>query len=105
MRRLSSRLTSGRNSTPRTSVKIAAFAPIPSARVKITVMAKPLLRHRERIEYFIVSSRTPRMEHHTLDTEIPCHNSQNPTSVHVRTDHRVAISLHPNSDRIRSPDF
>src|ERR1700682_912315 len=48
MRRFSSRLTSGRRSTPRTRVKIAALAPMPSASVSTTVMASPLLRPRER---------------------------------------------------------
>src|SRR6202050_2630357 len=44
MRRFSSRFTRGLSSTPRTSVKIAAFAPMPSASVKITMVASPLLR-------------------------------------------------------------
>src|SRR5271155_6201537 len=44
MSRSSSRLTSGFSSTPRTSVKIAAFAPMPSASVRITIVASPLLR-------------------------------------------------------------
>src|SRR4029077_6067461 len=44
MRRFSSRVTSGFRSTPRTSVKIAAFAPMPSASVRITMVASPLLR-------------------------------------------------------------
>src|SRR5271156_89591 len=44
MSRFSSRLTSGLSSTPRTSVKMAAFAPIPSASVRITMVASPLLR-------------------------------------------------------------
>src|SRR5229473_1171268 len=35
MRRFSSRLTSGRSSTPRTRVKMAALAPMPSARVNL----------------------------------------------------------------------
>src|SRR4029077_5545222 len=46
--RSSPRLTSGRSSTPRTSVKIAALAPIPSASVSTTVMASPLVRASER---------------------------------------------------------
>src|SRR6266852_1833139 len=48
MRRFSSRLTSGRRSTPRTRVKIAALAPMPSASVSATVMARPLVRVSER---------------------------------------------------------
>src|SRR5208282_1732309 len=42
--RFSSRLTSGLSRTPRTSVKIAALAPMPSASVRITMAARPLLR-------------------------------------------------------------
>jgi|SRR5271154_5894051 len=38
----------GRGSTPRTSVKIAAFAPMPNASVTITVTVSPLVRARER---------------------------------------------------------
>src|SRR5215469_11177934 len=53
IRRLSSRLTSGRNNTPRTRVKMAAFAPMPSAKVKTTVMVRPLVRASERIANFI----------------------------------------------------
>jgi DNA-binding NarL/FixJ family response regulator len=34
-------LTSGRSSTPRTSVKMAALAPMPSASVRITVKGQP----------------------------------------------------------------
>src|SRR5260370_1129391 len=41
--RFSSRLTSGLSSTPRTSVKMAALAPIPSASVRITMAARLLL--------------------------------------------------------------
>src|SRR5215471_18852252 len=41
--RFSSRLTSGFSSTPRTSVKMAALAPIPSASVRITIPARLLL--------------------------------------------------------------
>src|SRR4051794_26373751 len=52
MRRSSSRLFSGRKSTPRTRAKIAAFAPMPSARVRITVTVRPLARPRERRAYF-----------------------------------------------------
>src|SRR5277367_5635216 len=52
MRRPSSRLTSGRKRTPRTRVKMAAFAPMPSARVITTVAARPLLRMRERAANF-----------------------------------------------------
>src|SRR6267154_2607063 len=48
MRRVSSRLTSGRKSTPRTRVKIAALAPMPRARVSTTVIASPLVRASER---------------------------------------------------------
>src|SRR5579885_3134988 len=48
MRRSSSRLTSGRRSTPRTTLKMAALAPMPRARVRTTVIARPLLRQRER---------------------------------------------------------
>src|SRR5580658_10142023 len=48
MRRFSSRLTSGRRSTPRTTLKIAALAPMPSASVRITVIARPLVCARER---------------------------------------------------------
>src|SRR6266403_3371518 len=44
MSRFSSRFTSGLSSTPRTSVKIAALAPMPSASVRITMVASPLLR-------------------------------------------------------------
>src|SRR5260370_35768223 len=44
MSRLPSRLTSGLSSTPRTSVKMAALAPMPSASVRITRAASPLLR-------------------------------------------------------------
>src|SRR5260370_20730922 len=42
--RFSSRFTSGFSSTPRTSVKMAALAPMPSASVRITMAASPLLR-------------------------------------------------------------
>jgi hypothetical protein len=41
-------LTSGRSSTPRTTLKIAALAPMPSASVTTTVAARPLARRRER---------------------------------------------------------
>src|SRR5256884_4589703 len=41
MSRSSSRLTSGRRSTPRTRVKIAALAPMPRARVSTTVITSP----------------------------------------------------------------
>ena len=44
MSRFSSRLTSGLSSTPRTSVKMAALAPMPSASVRVTMVASPLLR-------------------------------------------------------------
>src|SRR5271156_3085257 len=46
MRRFSSRLTSGRRRTPRTTLKMAALAPMPRARVRMTVMARPLVRAR-----------------------------------------------------------
>src|SRR5580658_8916954 len=52
MRRSSSRFTSGRSSTPRTSVKIAAFAPMPSARVSTTVIVSPLERPNDRRAIF-----------------------------------------------------
>src|SRR5580692_2915146 len=42
--RFSSRLTSGFSRTPRTSVKMAMLAPMPSASVRITMAASPLLR-------------------------------------------------------------
>src|SRR5216684_6084179 len=48
MRRSSSRLTRGLSSTPRTSVKMAALAPMPSAKVSTTVTASPLVRASER---------------------------------------------------------
>src|SRR5438477_3970696 len=48
MRRFSSRLERGRRSTPRTTLKMAALAPMPSASVRITVMVRPLVRVRER---------------------------------------------------------
>src|SRR6266446_3753995 len=48
MSRPSSRLTSGRSSTPLTTLKIAAFAPMPSARVKTTVIERPFARASER---------------------------------------------------------
>src|SRR5258706_10165482 len=48
MSRLSSRLTSGRRRTPRTTLKIDALAPIPSASVTTTVAESPLARLRER---------------------------------------------------------
>src|SRR5215468_2643181 len=41
MSRSSSRLTRGLISTPRTSVKMAALAPMPSASVMITINVKP----------------------------------------------------------------
>src|SRR5260370_6467425 len=44
MSRFPSRLTSGLSSAPRTSVKMAALAPMPSASVTITMAASPLLR-------------------------------------------------------------
>src|SRR5277367_2758870 len=43
-RRSSPRLTSGLSSTPRTSVKMAALAPMPSASVRMTIAARPLVR-------------------------------------------------------------
>src|SRR5262245_57329112 len=42
MSRSSSLFASGRSRTPRTTLKIAAFAPMPSARVTMTVIARPL---------------------------------------------------------------
>ena len=42
------RLTTGLSSTPRTTLKIAALAPIPSASVRTTVMARPLARASDR---------------------------------------------------------
>src|SRR5215831_14633196 len=50
---LSSRLTRGRRSTPRTRLKMAALAPMPSANVTITVKASPLARPSERRANFI----------------------------------------------------
>src|SRR6266404_6361957 len=47
MSRSSSRLTRGLRSTPRTSVKIAALAPMPSASVRITMSASPCVRMSE----------------------------------------------------------
>src|ERR1700683_335239 len=44
MRRFSSRFTRGFRSTPRTRVKMAALAPMPSASVTTTMVASPLLR-------------------------------------------------------------
>src|SRR5712691_2708820 len=48
MRRSSSLLTSGRRRTPRTTLKIAALAPMPSARVRMTVVASPFTRANDR---------------------------------------------------------
>src|SRR5882724_10918249 len=48
MRRFSSALTSGRRSTPRTKLKMAALAPMPNASVSTTVIASPLVRPSER---------------------------------------------------------
>src|SRR4051812_15979546 len=48
MRRFSSRLASGFSSTPLTTLKMAALAPIPSASVRTTGIASPLTRGRER---------------------------------------------------------
>src|SRR5262245_39898480 len=48
MSRSWSRLTSGFNSTLRTTLKIAALAPMPSASVTTTVKARPLTRVRDR---------------------------------------------------------
>src|SRR4249920_1285413 len=47
--RSASRLTSGRNSTWRTTLKTAALAPIPSASISATVAARPLACRSERI--------------------------------------------------------
>src|SRR5690348_5461680 len=52
MSRSSSRFTSGRSSTPRTSVKMAAFAPMPSASVSTTVIARPFARASDRKAIF-----------------------------------------------------
>src|SRR3954451_25269351 len=46
--RSSSRLTSGRRSTPRTTLKMAALAPIPSASVTTTVSDRPFARRSDR---------------------------------------------------------
>ena len=46
--RLSSRLTSGLRRTPRTTLKIDALAPMPSASVRMTVADSPLARASER---------------------------------------------------------
>src|SRR5918993_2516450 len=48
MSRSASRLTSGLSSTPRTTLKIAALAPIPNASVRTTVIARPLARASDR---------------------------------------------------------
>src|SRR5262249_51498801 len=48
MRRSESRFTSGLRSTPRTTLKIAALAPMPSARVTTTVSVRPLARSNDR---------------------------------------------------------
>src|SRR5260221_9877550 len=48
MRRSWSRLTSGRRSTPRTTLKMAALAPMPSASVSTTVKVSPLALTSER---------------------------------------------------------
>src|SRR5882724_7480277 len=52
MRRFSSRLTSGRSRTPRTRLKMAALAPMPSASVATTVMVSPFVRANERAANF-----------------------------------------------------
>src|SRR5579884_1413752 len=52
MSRFSSRLTSGRSSTPRTRLKIAALPPMPRARVSTTVMVRPLARPSDRAANF-----------------------------------------------------
>src|SRR4051812_13430618 len=52
MRRSSSRLASGRRRTPRTTLKMAALAPMPRASVRMTVMVSPLVRERERTANF-----------------------------------------------------
>src|SRR5262245_45408908 len=52
MRRSSSRLARGLSSTPRTTLKMAALAPIPRASVVTTVSASPLARSRDRNAYF-----------------------------------------------------
>ena len=48
MRLLSSRFTSGRSKTPRTTLKMAAFTPIPRASVNATVVETPGFRTSER---------------------------------------------------------
>jgi hypothetical protein len=48
IKRSSSRLTSGRSSTPRTTLNTAAFAPMPRPSVTMTVAARPLARNSER---------------------------------------------------------
>src|ERR1041384_3594434 len=60
MRRSPSRCGSGLSITPRTTLKIAVFAPIPRARVRITAAEKPRARVRLRKEYrksLIISGR------------------------------------------------
>src|SRR5215471_5366381 len=52
MSRSSPRFTSGRSRIPRTSVKIAAFAPMPSASVRMTVIDSPFALHSERTATF-----------------------------------------------------
>src|SRR6516225_1073495 len=59
MRRSSSRFTSGRSRTPRTSVKIAALAPIPSASVRTTISVSPLALASERRAYLMSRAKTP----------------------------------------------
>src|SRR5271170_73598 len=59
MRRFSSRFTSGRRRTPRTTLKMAAFAPIPRARMRTTVMARPLVWARERRSRLNIGVRPP----------------------------------------------
>src|ERR1039457_5253122 len=55
----SSRFTNGRSRTPRTRVKIAALAPMPSASVKTTVIVSPLAPASERRAYFTSRQKTP----------------------------------------------
>src|SRR5579872_6330300 len=48
MRLFSSRLARGRSRTPRTTLKMAAFAPMPRASVTTTMTVSPLVRIKER---------------------------------------------------------
>ncbi len=83
--RSSSRLTSGRRSTPRTTLKIAALAPMPSASVTTTVAARPLARRSER--------RANRMSRPRAAASSSQRGRQT-----LRIDSRVSVTL-PNSFR------